>query len=306
MGVLPNRLPGHASVEDAAARQKLETLWGAKLPATPGQSYCQMLDGAGKTIRALYIMGANPASERPTWAARLDQLDFLIVQDLFLTETAALADVVFPAVSWAETDATFTNLERRVQRAPKALTNHTLQAAPDWLILDHLATHFGADWPFGSAQAVLDEIAQAAPLYAGLSWDKLGDEGVQWNADRVRPAAVYRKAVQTERPANADFPLDLVAGTLLYDGGSLFHLTEAMHDIAGGAFVGLNPADASALGVAAEDGVKVSSTADELSLAVKVDAQVKPGTAWIPESLPGAPVGALLNGSTQQRVRIER
>ncbi|MBP7961166.1 MAG: NADH-quinone oxidoreductase subunit NuoG [Caldilineaceae bacterium] len=311
MGVLPTQLPGHLSVEDEKARKSLEKLWGAKLPVNVGQTYHQMLDGAGKNIKALYVMGANPATERPTWAARLDQLDFLVVQDLFLTETAALADVVFPAVSWAESDATFTNLERRVQRAPKALTNHNLQGAPDWLILDHLATHFGTDWPFGSAQAILAEIAKAAPIYAKISWDAIGDEGVQWDADAVRPAAVYRQAIQngiirSGLPPKADFPLDLVAGTMLYDGGSLFHLTEAMHDMAGAAFVGLNPKDAEKLAVAEGATVNVSSPEGTLTLAVKVDAQVKPGTTWIPESLAGAPVGVLLNGSREQRVRISK
>ena len=135
VGVLPGQLPGHASVEDENARKSLEKLWGAKLPATAGHSYAQMLDGAGRSLKALYIMGANPASERPTWAARLDQLDFLIVQDLFLTETAALADVVFPA-SVGRRATTFTNLERRwVTETPKAVRNSHSKAAPDWMML---------------------------------------------------------------------------------------------------------------------------------------------------------------------------
>ncbi len=187
MGVLPNKLPGHASLDDAEARQRLEALWSAQLPTAPGKSYEQMLESAGDEITALYIMGADPASERPTWAENLDNLDFLVVQELFLTETAAKADVVLPAVSWAESDGTFTNVERRVQRAPKAVTNPASKAAPDWMIIDHLASHFDTNWSYTSVRDVTAEITQAVPIYAGLTWEALGDQGLQWDAAQVRP-----------------------------------------------------------------------------------------------------------------------
>ncbi len=149
----------------------------ASFPATAGKTYEQMLNAAGSDIGALYIMGADPASERPAWADNLDKLDFLVVQELFLTETAQKADVVLPAVSWAEQDGTFTNVERRVQRAPKAVSNPASKAAPDWMILDHLASHLGADWSYASAQGVTAEIAHAVPIYAGIDWESIGDHG---------------------------------------------------------------------------------------------------------------------------------
>ena len=186
LGVLPDRLPGHASLDDAAARARLEQLWGCTLPAAPGKSYTQMLADAGGSVKALFVMGADPASERPAWAANLDKLDFLVVQELFLTETAKLADVVLPAVSWAESDGTFTNLERRVQRAPKALADPQTKAAPDWMILDHLAGHMDATWSYSSVQSVTQEISTAIPIYAGMTWDALGDQGLQWDAATVR------------------------------------------------------------------------------------------------------------------------
>ena len=158
-------------------------LWSARCPTAPGKSYKQMLDGAGDEIKALYIMGANPASERPTWADNLDKLDFLVVQELFLTETAAKADVVLPAVSWAEQDGTFTNLERRVQRAPKALGDPQSKAAPDWMILDHLASHFDAQWaPRQRAGRHGGDHPGRARSTPGLTWDALGDQGLQWDA----------------------------------------------------------------------------------------------------------------------------
>ena len=308
VGVLPDRLPGHAALDDRMASDLLGKLWGCSLPVKPGKSYKQLLDAAGGEVKALFVMGANPASERPTWAENLDKLDFLVVQELFLTETAAKADVVLPAVSWAEQDGTFTNLERRVQRAPKALGNPQSKAAPDWMILDHLATFFDAQWGHASAQAVTAELAQAAPIYAGLTWGAIGDHGLQWSvADHsyVQPELSYARAVQPELP-KTDGGLMLMSGSVLYDGGNLFGLTKQMKNMAFGAEVRLNPADGEKLGAADGATVTVRSDYGALTLAIKLDATVKPGVAWIPESLPGAPVGALLNGSAIANVLIEK
>lgn len=307
LGVLPNRLPGHVAVDDALARPLLEELWGCKLPTQPGKTYSQMLDAAGRAIKALYIMGADPASERPNWAANLDKLDFLVVQDLMLTATAELADVVLPAVSWAEQDGTFTNLERRVQRAPKALTNPQSKAAPDWMILSHLATHFDAQWPYSAARGVTQEITVANPLYSGMTWDSIGDQGQQWSvadAPYVRPAASYQKVTQVELPEAGD-GLRLINSPVLYDGGNMFILTPQMANMSFGAHAALHPADAERLGLAADDAIQVRNEHGSISLAVKLEPAVKPGTVWIPASLPGAPVGALLNGGLEV-VRVEK
>jgi predicted molibdopterin-dependent oxidoreductase YjgC len=306
MGVLPAALPGHAKIDDNNARQRLQQLWGGALPTKAGKSYKQMLDEAGKGIKALYIMGANPASERPEWASTLDKVDFLVVQDLFLTETAKLADVVLPAISWAEADGTFTNLERRVQRAPKAVRDPESKAAADWMIIEHLAGLLGSKWGHSNERSVTTEITQAVPAYAGLTWEAIGDQGLQWNADLVRPQPEYRQATQANVSSKADYPLALVSGTVLFDGGSLFRSTAHLHSIAYPSVVGLNPADAQGLGVDNGSEVTVASAHGKVTLAVKVDAQVQPGTAWLPESLPGAPVGALLNGSAVEFVKIQK
>ena len=305
MGVLPNQLPGHAAIDNAEAKTRLERLWGSTLPKSAGKGYKQMLNGAGKEIKALYVMGANPASERPEWAAKLDQLDFLVVQDLFLTETAQKADVVLPALSWAENDGTFTNLERRVQRAPKAVRNQQSKAAADWMILDHLASRMGASWPYANEQAVTAEITKAVPVYNGCTWEALGDQGKQWDASKVRAKPTYQAAEQRNISTD-DNPFTLVSGTVLYDNGQLFGLTTQMSEMAFGARVGLHPTDATKLGIKEGANVKVSNKNGALTLAAKVDPQVKPGTVWIPESLTSAPVGALLNGKVVEHVRVER
>ncbi len=307
MGVLPDRLPGHASLDDSDLRSRLETLWSCSLSSLRGYTYKQMLDS--REMRALVVMGANPADESPDWAAGLGDLDLLIVCDLFLTETAQKADVVLPAAGWAEGDGTFTNLERRVQRAPKAVTDPKSRAAPDWMILTHLAGQMGAAWPFADARSVTSEIAGIVPGYAGLTWEALGDQGIQWDAESAAVVAADQagdEEAAAETAGGDDYPLALVSGTVLYDGGTLFRLTEEMQGMAHGATVGLNPADAADIGVETGAPVRVQSEAGSLELTVAVDEQVQLGTAWIPESLPGAPVGALMNGSYRQRVRLER
>ena len=308
MGVLPDRLPGHASLEDSEFRAKLEGLWSCSLTSSPGYTYKQMLDS--QEMRALFVMGANPADESPDWAAGLADLDLLVVCDLFLTETAGKADVVLPAAGWSEGDGTFTNLERRVQRAPKAVSDPKSRAAPDWMILTHLARQMGAAWPYSDARSVTAEVAEVVPGYAGLTWEALGDQGIQWDAEAAvavhSTGQVGGEEAAAEAGAGGDYPLTLVSGTVLYDGGTLFRLTEQMQGMARGATVGLNPADATGIGVEAGAPVRVQSEVGSLELTVAVDEQVQPGTAWIPESLPGAPVGALLNGGYGQRVRLER
>ena len=308
MGVLPDSLPGQFPLDDADARARLEALWGCNLSSSPGYTYKQMLDS--QEMKALFVNGANPAAESPDWSASLEELELLVVTDLLPTETAQKADVVLPALGWAESDGTYTNMERRVQRAPKAVTDPKSRAAPDWMIYVHLAKQMGANWPFSNAHGVTVEIARAVPAYAGLTWEALGDQGRQWEAELapVNDASERRRSEEVPEPAagDAEYPLSLVTGTVLYDGGTLFGLTDQMHGMAHGATVTLSPDDAAEFGLDEGSAVTVRSEQGSLEVTLAVDAQVQTGSAWIPESLPGAPVGALLNGSFTQRVKVER
>ncbi len=342
VGLLPNRLPGHAAIGDSVARERLERLWGGKLPMEPGLSYDGMLDAASSgRLKALLLVASDPASEGPAGRTALEKAEFVVVQDLFLTESAKLADVVLPAVSWAETDGTFTNLERRLQRAPKALGNPNSQAVPDWSIFVHLAQRWpglvasqvgaqGKDkkgkrkaeglkpWAVGTAQAVLDEISRAVPMYDKITWAALGDEGKQtpWETPRadagrgveVSATPQRRFAVpvrQLAAPRSDGFPYSLVTGRVLYDGGTLFQQTEGALAIASTVAVGIHPADAAKEKLSDGQPVIVSSTSGQLALTAKLDQAVQPGTLWIPYSLPGAPVETLLDqASASARVRI--
>jgi len=306
MGVLPNQLPGYAALDDKQAQATLQKLWGSvTFSTTPGKGYKAMLDEAGSAIKALYVMGADPASEDPAWAEKLDKLDLLVVQELFLTETAALADVVFPALSWAEVDGTFTNLERRVQRANKAVRDPQSKAAPDWMILDHLATRMGSNFPYGDERAITREISEAVALYKGLTWEALGDQGQQYDAASVRPTAQLREIEQGDLPTPGGQELLLISGRVTYDDGNLFRLTPQMSNYAFGRNAGINAADAAKLGLSDGDSILVQNERAEITLNAKIHEQVLPGTIWIPESIHGAPAGALSSGDAVTKVTVK-
>jgi NADH-quinone oxidoreductase chain G len=316
-GMVSDALPGHAPVGDAAVRERLGKLWGVEPPATPGLSYHQMAhEGAA---RALMVMGANPAAV-PGAAERLSRLDFLVVQDLFLTETAQLADVVLPSASWAEADGTYTNLERRVQRAPEAIRPAGV-SRPDWAIIAGLAACWLADcgqqagpaeadwrrkkkkarsgpvarpWNYPDAATVLDELAKAFPAYAGTRWGTLGEQGQQWPASAL-PRLV--RPVQTPGPspaASAPLGLSLASGPLLWDaGGFMPYAAEQVRNLIPSPFVALNASDIAGSGLAPGARCRVRSGGVEIVLTLVEDPAVQPGTAWIPFNLAGSPAEAL-------------
>lgn len=296
VGALPDRLPGGAPVSDEAARKRLEKLWDAELPKEPGLTYTGMLEAAGGDIDTLYVMGADPASENERWRGLLGSLKFLVVQDLFLTETAKRADVVLPAVSWVETDGTFTNLDGRVQRAAKAIGNPASAAAPDWNILSHVAARLGRAWGYDSARRVTAEIAEAVPAYTGLTWDALGEQGRRRSADAGFLAPVATSHAAPVEPPYED-SLRLYRGRLFYDAGRMCALTPEMRNLIPTDFAAVHPADLEARGLADGVAARVVSAYGEVQVPLKADPAVAAGSLWLPESLPGVAVGTLLNGS---------
>ncbi|HEX6544322.1 MAG TPA: NADH-quinone oxidoreductase subunit NuoG [Ktedonobacterales bacterium] len=174
MGLLPDQLPGYLPLADGAALGKA---WGMEIPQAAGKDYDAMLGGG---VRALYVMGADPARHAtPEQLAHLEALDFLVVQDLFLTETAKRATVVLPVVAYTEKDGTFTNTERAVQVVRKAM-QELPETRPDWQVLTSVANALGMDWRYRSPAEILAEIARVVPLYAGVSRRGLGMQGARW------------------------------------------------------------------------------------------------------------------------------
>ena len=177
MGLLPDTLPGYRPISDAAVRAALSGAWNANVPDTPGKSYDEMLSGG---VKALFVMGADPAKHATSeQLAKLEALEFLVAQDLFLTETAQRAHVVLPAVAYTEKDGTFTNTERRVQVVRRAMMPLPYAKA-DWEILMGVAHALGLGWTYPSSAQVLSEISRTVPLYAGVSRRALGTTGACW------------------------------------------------------------------------------------------------------------------------------
>ncbi len=316
MGVLPARLPGHAPVTDEAARERLQRLWGSEVPEEPGLTYTQMLQAAAEgRLKALYVMGADPAAEGSWAVTALERLDFLVVQDVFLTETAKRAHVVLPATTYAEADGTFTNLERRVQRAPKAFRPFQ-EARPDWEILVELARRWPVReveessrknkkgkrrsrlpqerWEYDSPQDVLREITRAVPQYAELTWEALGEEGKQWPGDGLSATSRFRVVSPPHRSSDPAFPFRLVADRVLYDHGTLVRTTERLSGLLATPVARLNPADLKRIGHHDEGQVQVTSPYGAVILPVQADPMVPPGMVAIAYSLPGSPAETLM------------
>ncbi|RYD02573.1 hypothetical protein N752_24915 [Desulforamulus aquiferis] len=183
MGGLPNVLPGYQQVQDEGNRKIFSGAWGAALSDKPGLTLGEMMDSALQgTLKAMYITGENPIlsdADSNHVQKALEKLDFLVVQDMFLTDTAKLADVVLPAASFAEKEGTFTNTERRVQRVRKAI-EPIAGAKPDWQIICALAAELGYPMKYAGPKEIFEEITRLTPSYRGISYQRLEKEGIQW------------------------------------------------------------------------------------------------------------------------------
>jgi predicted molibdopterin-dependent oxidoreductase YjgC len=181
MGALPNLLAGHMEVDDEAARVHVGAIWQAKIPASRGLAAPEMIqDIASRKIRALYVIGENPKLSDPDWNHlhhALKNLDLLVVQELFLSETAQVADIVLPAASVAEKDGTFTNTERRCLRIRKAI-EPVGNALPDWQIIARLSEAMGHPMPYASAEDIFNEITALTPKsYGGMNYGEIERPG---------------------------------------------------------------------------------------------------------------------------------
>lgn len=215
MGVLPGMLTGYQPLENKEVRDKFSKLWGVSISEKPGISAQEVFAGSGRNdLKAMYIMGEdpvacaiNPADVRTV----LNDLDFLVVQDIFMTETASLADVVLPAASFAEKMGTYTNTERRVQLSHPAVEAPG-EAFPDWAIISEIADWFGLDWEYSGPEDVFTEIAELTPDYAGINYLRLAEQGIQWPCpDQNHPGTKYLYEKQFNRGKGIFSPVDYVA-----------------------------------------------------------------------------------------------
>ena len=285
MGGLPNVFTGYQKVIDENVRKKFEDAWGVEsLPGNIGLTVTEMMGGAGENVKGMYIIGENPMVSDPDTnhvRKQIEKFDILVVQDIFLTETAELADVVLPAVSFAEKDGTFTNTGRRVQRVRKAI-DPIGDAHPDWQIICDLATKMGYKMAYDSPSEIMEEIVGVTPIYGGIRYERIEDEGLQWPCPTIdHPGTeilhvgrfsrglgrfhVVEYLPPSEQPDD-EYPLIFTTGRSLfhYHTGSMTRRAAGINKLAPEATVEIHQEDASKYRISDGDSVKVSSRRGEV------------------------------------------
>lgn len=305
MGALPDKLPGFQSVESPEYLAKFERVWGRPVPTKRGWHLTQMFEAmeAGK-LRGLYVIGENPAQSEADVAHAIEtlkSLDFMVVQDLFLTATAQLADVVFPAAAdWAEGEGTVTSSERRVQRVRPALPPPG-DARTDIAILSSLAAAMDVDWGNPTAEEVWDELRSLSPPHAGMSYRRLEElGGIQWPCldeedpgrlflhDRLWEDEVVDRApfIPAEWLAPVDvlsdeYPLRMTTGRHLDGYNTGVQSGGFDSPLRLGATIDLSPEDAERLGMKEGETVRVASRRGSIEAPVRIDAELRPGLTFM-------------------------
>jgi len=326
MGALPNVYSGYQAVADANIRKKFEQAWGCSLSPTPGLTVTEIFDAAyrGK-LKALYIIGENPLLSEPDIShAReaLEKLEFLVVQDIFLSETAKLADVVLAGVSFAEKDGTFTNTERRVQRVRQAIAP-VGNSKPDWWITGELGKRMGSGgFNFAHPSEIMEEIAKLTPSYGGISYKRLEGGGLHWPCPtKDHPGTPILHTQQFTRGKgrfipveykppmelpSSKYPLVLTTGRSLYQyhTGTMTRKVEGLNILKGEGEVEINPADAKALRIKDADMVKVSSRRGEVLAKAKVTEASPVGVVFMTFHFAESPANMLTNPAIDPVAKI--
>ncbi|MBU1739064.1 MAG: molybdopterin-dependent oxidoreductase [Proteobacteria bacterium] len=301
MGALFNSLPGYGALDNQEVLDKYEKLWKVKLPRNPGKPATEIWENIFKgNIRGLYIFGEDPAVADANIAhvqEALEKVDFLVVQDLFLTDTAKMADVVLPAACYAEKDGTFASTERRVQRVRKAV-NPPGKAKPDWQIFCDLSTRMGYKLDYTSAEEIFEEIRTLLPQYRGITYQRLEKEGLQWPVpDENHPGTTVLHTKTFTRGKglfipedyippvelpNDEYPLSFTTGRDLarYNFSSMTGKTAEIDLISPECFAEINPADAEKYGINDKDWVRLTSRRGSVELRAKITDKSQEGTVF--------------------------
>ncbi len=306
MGAIPDRLPGFQSVADDALRAKFEKAWGTTIPAQRGWRLNEMFDAMERgELRALYIVGENPAvseADRKRAEHLLGGLDHLVVQDISMTKTAEMADVVLPAAaSWVESEGTVTNSERRVQRVRK-IVDPPSGARDDIDIVADIAARLGARWGRPTAEQLWDELRSLSPMHAGMSYERLerlgglrwpcyddnhpGEtflHGRLWERPVRGPRAPFNVVVQEPPadPLSEEFPLLLTTGRRLDSFNSGAQSGAYTSPLRRGESIDISPEDAAALGLSDGETVRVSSRRGSLEVPARIDPTLRRGLTFM-------------------------
>lgn len=304
MGGLPNVLTGYQPVDNPEAIKKMERAWNVSgLPTRAGLKVTEMVPKAHSgEIKALYIIGENPLVSDPDLnhaEKSLSKLEFLVVQDIFLTETARLADVVLPSKCFAEKEGTFSNTERRVQRVRKAV-DPPGSAKDDWKITCEIATRMGYAMSYKDSETIFNELAAVTPSYAGISYARLEHDGLHWpcptpehpgtpilHRDQFTRGKGVFHAIDWIAPAevaDAEYPLYLTTGRVLYHyhSGTMTMKTEGLNERSPDSFVEIARRDAQEMGFAEGDRVTIASRRGAIQARVHISRKAVDGTVFMP------------------------
>lgn len=291
MGALPNVFTGYQSTLNEEIVNKFEKAWDVNLPKKVGLTVPEITHEIGEgNIKFLYIMGENPMVSDPDInhiKKALEKLDFLVVQDIFLTETAEFADVVLPAASFAEKDGTFTNTERKVQRIRKAI-EPVGNAKPDWKILMEVMNKLGYSKIYENPEEIMDEIRSLTPQYTGISYERIENDGIQWPCPtlehpgtKVLHVDKFAKGRATFVPCDytlsfeglsEEYPYTLVNGRILYHyhTRTMTGRVDGLNEKAPHSYIEVNPITAKKLGFEDGEKIKVSSKRGVIDTYVKI------------------------------------
>jgi len=303
MGAIHSVYSGYQRASDPAVREKFSKAWGVEMPTNVGWRVTDFIEKAGEgTLKALYAMGEDPVLSEPHQSKVtecLAKLEFLVVQEIFVSETARLADVVLPAACWAEKDGTFTNTERRVQRVRKAVEPPD-QARSDWRILCDVSTAMGYPMGYTHPSDVFDEMAALTPSYAGMSYERIDEVGLQWPCPTTHhPGTVFLHEgrftrgkgafapMQFRPPAEVpdeDYPFVLSTGRTLYhyNVGNMTRKSPTIRQKEDRNFVEIHPSDADRLGIADGGFARVTTRRGSIVVQARVGDRVRAGVLWMP------------------------
>jgi predicted molibdopterin-dependent oxidoreductase YjgC len=300
MGTLPEWLPGYRPVDEPGARAAAVHLWGKEPPGGPGWTLCEMIEAARRgELKALYVMGENPLAVLPREAREaLEGLDLLIVQDLFLTESAARAHLVLPGAGFAEKNGTYTSVERRIQRV-RAAMDPPGEARPDWWILAEVLRRLGVDGEYDTAADVMKEICEAIPEYGGVQYSRLEKGGLFWpclDDHSMGEAILHRGGIGGARPElgspdptcgllpdDPEHPWIALRGATQFhfQGGTRSGRSLRLRGWVPKSQVCLNPLDLAGLGVSDGDGIRLASPHGSMSAVARPHSGVPSGVAWV-------------------------
>ena len=328
VGAMPNVLPGYQLVDDDEARERVEDVWGFEVPDEPGLTNVELSHEFGDSVHGLYVMGENPVMSEPDGSKveeRLQSLEFMIAQDIFMTETAEFADVVLPATTWAERGGTVTNTDRRVQRMRGVDKIHENTKHDLEILMEVGSRLFSEDeFRFEDVEAVFEELREACPIYHGMTYDGLGEEGLHWPCYEEGDEGdqfLYEDSFDTESglgqieginhqpPAEVpdeEYPLVLTTARIEehYNTGTMSRRSPTLSRQHPENFVDVHPNDADRYGIEEGDMITLRSRRGEIEVKAQITEDIKEGVVWTTPHFAAASANRLTNDVLDERAKI--